>query len=96
MLTIFLNSALNGINKGLGFAQTWTKEGFKLFLGNKDVSFILYLLLMLLLAKQGYILKENSYKRYLVLIFSISGCKMTLALLEEVIILQVDLTVVHV
>ena len=97
MLTVFLNSTPDGINKNLGFAQTLTKKSLtKFFLSDRDIDLIFYLLLILLPAKQGHILKEASYKKYPVLIFGTSDCKMVFVLLKEVIILQLRFIVVDV
>ena len=96
MLIVLSNSALDSIKKDLGFAQTLTKEGLEFFPGDENISLIFYLLLVLLPAKQGYILKKNSCKEYPVLIFDINDYKIVLTLLKEVIILQVGLTAIHV
>ena len=96
MLTVLPNNAPNSINKYLRFAQILTKEGFKYFPGDEDISFILYLPLVLQAAKQGRIFRESGCKGYLILTFDTRVCKMVLALLEKVITLQVGLTTVYI
>ena len=88
LIRIFvLNSGLDGVNKGFGFAQTLIKKVFKVFLGNKNIGLIFYLLMVVVLAKQGCIFKESNYKKYPFLIFGTNSCKIVITLLEEVIIL---------
>ena len=48
MLIIFSNTTPDGFNKSLGFAQTLIKKGFEFFLGDRDVTFVFYLILVLL------------------------------------------------
>ena len=52
MLRVLFDSTPDGIDKSLGFAQALAKEGLELFLANRDVSLILYLMLVLMLAEQ--------------------------------------------
>ena len=53
MLGVFLDGTPDGVNKSLGFAQAFAKEGFKSFPADRDVSFVLYLMLVLLPAEQS-------------------------------------------
>ena len=62
MLRVLLNSPQDNINKDFRFIQALAKKNFKFLLYDKDVSFIFYFLLMLLLAKQGSIYKEDGGK----------------------------------
>ena len=62
MLRVFLNSAPDGVKKGLGLNQVLAKEGFEFFSSNGNVNIFFYLLLVLLPAKQGGILEENGGK----------------------------------
>ena len=87
ILTVFANSAPNGINKSFGFAQTLRKKDFKFLLSDGNVGFIFYVMLILLLAKKSRILEKDSCKGYPVLTFGTSGCKIVFALLEKVITL---------
>ena len=62
MLTIFRNNTPDGINKGLEFAPTLTKEDFELFFANEDIDIIFYFSLLFLLAIQGGIFEESGGK----------------------------------
>ena len=96
MLGVFSNSALDGINKDLRLTQALTKEDLEFFSGDRDVSLILYLPLMLLPVKQDGILEESGGKLHLILTLGPGGGKMVLTLLEEVIALQISFTPIHV
>ena len=96
MLGVLLNSASDGVYKGLGLIQASRKKGLEFLPDNGDVSLIIHLLLVLLPAKQGGILEESGGKLYSILTFGSDGAKMVLILLEEVIVLQVSLTPIHV
>ena len=87
MLGVFSNSTSDGIDKGLGLTQALRKEGFKFFLGDEDVRFILHLPLVLLPAKQGGIFEEDYGKWHPILTIGLGGGKMVFTLLEKVIAL---------
>lgn len=71
-------------------------EVFEFFSGDRDFILVFYLALILLPAEQGFIPEERGCKRYFVLAYGTSGCKMVLALLKEIIVIQVGLTPVNV
>ena len=48
MLTLFPNSAPDGVNKVFGFAYILTKKGIKFFPVDKNISVVLYFTLVLL------------------------------------------------
>ena len=87
MLGVLLDSALDGVNTSLGFAQALAKEGLESLPADKDVSLILYLTLVLLPVEQSGIFQEDSCKQNLVWPRSIGGGKVIFALLEEIVIL---------
>ena len=62
MLGVFSKSTPDGINKDLELTQVLAKKGLEFFPSDGDVGLILYLLLVLLPAKQGSIFKESSGK----------------------------------
>ena len=62
MLGILPNSIPDGINKGLRLTQASAKKGFKFLLGDRDITLILYLPLLLLQAKWGGILEKSGGK----------------------------------
>ena len=86
MLGDFLNSTPDGIDKSLGFAQALAKEDLESLPANRDVSLILYLMLVLLPAEQGGIFQEDSHKRNLVWACGTGNGKVIFALLEEIVI----------
>ena len=92
MLEVFSNDVLDVVNKNLRFAQTLTQEGLEFLPGDKNVSFVFYLMLVLLPVEQDDIFHENGRKRNLIWPCSTSGGKVILALLEEIIIFHVGLT----
>ena len=51
MLGVLPDSILDGVGESLGFAQVLAKESLKSLPTNRDVSLVLYLTLILLLAK---------------------------------------------
>ena len=87
MLKVLPNSALDSVDKGLELIQALIKESFEFFLGDGDVGLIFYLLLVLLVAKQDNILKEDGGKWHSILTFGRSSGKIVFTLLEEVIAL---------
>ena len=87
MLGVISNSALDGFDKNLGFAQALAKESLETLLANKDVSLVLYLMLVLLPAKQGGIIEKGSRKRNSVWAYSTGSGKVIFALLEEIVTL---------
>ena len=86
MLEVFLNSALDTINKGLELSQTLAKKGLKFLLSNENVGLNFYLLQVLLLMKKSSIFEEGVGKWHPILTFSPSGGKIVLTLLEKVIV----------
>ena len=87
MLQVFFKSAPDGINESLGFAQALTKKDLESFSADKNVNLVFYLTLVLLPAKQGGIVQENSCKQNLVWACG-TGCgQVIFALLKEIIIL---------
>ena len=92
MLTVFSNSAPNSVNKSLGFAQALTNEGFKFLSGNRDINLVFYLMVMLLPVKHSSIFREDSCKQNSIWLCVISGTKMILALLEEIIAFHMSFT----
>ena len=59
MLEVFANITIDYVSKSVELIQAFTKKGFDFLLSDGDVGFIFYLLLVLMTAKQGIILKEN-------------------------------------
>ena len=53
MLGVLFNIALDGVDESLRFAQVLVKESFESFAADRDVSLVLYLMQVLLLAEQG-------------------------------------------
>ena len=51
MLEVLPDSILDGIDKSLGFAQALVKEYFESLPADGDISLLLYLMLVLLLAE---------------------------------------------
>ena len=96
MLGVFSDSAQNGVDKSLRFAQALAKESLESLPADRDVSFVLYLTLMLLPAEQGGILQEGSCKRNLVWTRGTGGGKVIFALLEEIVTLQASFTPINV
>ena len=72
------------------------KECREFLLGDRDVRLILYLLIVLLPAKQGGILEEGGGKWDPILTLSPGNRKMVLILLEEIIALQISFTLIYV
>ena len=61
-MEILPDSAIDGVNKSLGFVQTLTKESFESFLVDRDVSLVFYFMLVLLPAEPGNIFQKDSRK----------------------------------
>ena len=59
---IFPDTALDGVDKSLGFAQALAKKSFESFSADKNVSLVFYLTLVLLSAEQNSIFQKNSRK----------------------------------
>ena len=96
MLGVFPNSAPDGINKSLEFAQALTKESLKSFLADGDVDLVFYLMLVLLPAEQSGIFQEDSRKQNSVWACG-TGCgEVVFALLEEIVTLQVNFILINV
>ena len=66
MLGVLPNNTLDGVDKNLGFAQALAEESLESLPADRDVSLVFYLMMVLLPAKQGGILQEDSCKRNLV------------------------------
>ena len=96
MLRIFPNSAPNGVNESLVFAQALAKQGLKSLLANRDITLVLYLMLVLLPAEQGGVFQKNSCKQNSVWAHDTSDGKVIFALLEKIVILQVNFTLINV
>ena len=96
MLRILLDSAPDGVDKSVGFAQALTKESLKSLPPDKDVTLIFYLMLVLLPAEQVGIFQENSRKQNLVSASGTVGGKVIFALLKEILIFQVSFTLINV
>ena len=88
MLGVLPDGTLDGVNKSLGFAQVSAKEGLESLPADRDVSLVLYLMLVLLPADQGGVLQEGSRKWNLVQARGTGGSKVIFILLEEIIALQ--------
>ena len=63
MLKVLPDSTSDGVDESLGFARAMAKEGLESFPTDRGVSLVLYLTLVLLLAKQGGVLQKDSRKR---------------------------------
>ena len=87
MLEVFPDSALDGVNKSLKFAQTLTKESLESLPADRDVSLIFYLTLILLPAEENGILQEDSHKPNSVWARGINGGKVIFILLEKIVTL---------
>ena len=87
MLGVLPDNSPDGVDKSLGFAQALMKKSLEFFLANKNVSLVFYLTLVLLPAKQGSILQENTHKRNSIWVFGTGVGKVIFALQEEIIIL---------
>ena len=96
VLEILPNSTPNSVDKSVGLTQASTKEGFKFFPVNGNVSLILRLPLVLLPKKQDDIFKEDDNKWYPILTFSLGSGKMVLILQKQVIALQVSFIPIYV
>ena len=96
MLTVLPNIILDGVNKGLRFAQVLTKEDLKFLLDNGNVGFMLYFLLVLLPVKQSNIFEKNRSKWYSILTLGPGNGKIVLILLEKVITFQLSFTTIYV
>ena len=93
---IFLNSAQNGVDKGLEHIQALKKEGLEFLSDDGDVNLIFYLLLVLLSVKQDSILEQDGGKWYPIFTFGLGDGKMVLTLLKEVISLQINFNPIYV
>ena len=96
MLEILLNSALNGVDKYRELAQALAKESFESVPADKNVSLILYLTLVLLPSEQGNILQKDSGKQNSVWARGTGGGKVIIALLEEIVTLQVSFILINI
>ena len=72
------------------------KEGLKSGLADRDVSLVLYLMLVLLALEQSGIFQEGSYKWDLVWARGTGNGKMIFALLKKIITLQMSFTPINV
>ena len=96
MLGVLPNSALDGVNKSLAFAQALAKKGLKSLPADRNVSLVLYLTLMLLPVEQGGIFQEKSCKRNSVWSCDIGVSKVIFVRLKEIITLQMSFTLINV
>ena len=96
MLEVLLDSAPDGVNKILGLAQALAKKSFESFPADRDVSLVLYLMLVLLLLEQGGMLQESSRKQNLLQAHGTGGGKVIFTFLEEIITFQVSFPLINV
>ena len=96
MLKVLPDSTPDGVDISLRFAQALAKKGLKSLPADKDVSLVLYLMLVLLAAEQSGIVQEGSCKWNSVWACGIGDGKVIFALLEEIITLQVSFTPINV
>ena len=87
MLGVLPDGALDSVDKSLRLAQTLAKKGLKSLPADKDISLILYLMLILLPSKQGDIFQKDSRKQTSVWALGTCGGKVIFALLEEIVTL---------
>lgn len=52
-----------------------TQKSLQFFAGDKNINFVIHLLLVLLLSKQSRLLRENSSKQNLILVYSFNIIK---------------------
>ena len=96
MLEVFSDSAPDGFDKSLGFALDLAKKSLESFPADKDISLLLYIMLVLLPAEQSNIVQESSCKRNSVWAFG-TGCgKVVFALQKEIVTLQVSFILINV
>ena len=72
------------------------KEGLEFLPADRDVSLVLYLILVLLPAEEGGVVQESSRKRNSVQARGTGSSKVIFALLEEIIAFQVRFTPINV
>ena len=96
MLEVLLDSALDGIDKNLKFAQTLTKKTFKSLSADENVSLVLYFTIVLLPAEQGGIFQENDRKWNSIWACGTGSSKVIFTLLEEIVTLQVSFTLINI
>ena len=96
MLGVFPDSAPDSVDKSLKLAQPLAKEDLKSLTVNTDVSLVFYLTLVLLPSEQSGIFQKNSRKRNFVQACGTGGGKVIFALLEEIVTLQVSITLINV
>ena len=96
MLKVFPDSAPDGVDKSLELAQALAKKGFESLPDDKDISLVLYFMLVLLPAEQDGNLWESSCKQNSVWARDTSGGKVIFALLKEIVTLQVSFISINV
>lgn len=78
ILTVCFDNAQNTITKNVRPFQALKQEGFEFFPSDRDVSFLLYLVLMLFSLEQGRLLKKFGNKWYPILACDFRNCKISL------------------
>ena len=96
MLEVLLDSAPDSVNKSLGLAQALAKKCLEFLPANRDVSLVFYLTLVLLPLEQNGIFQENNRKRNSVWACGNGVGKVIFALLEEIVTLQMNFTLINV
>ena len=96
MLGVLSDSAPDGVDESLGFAQALAKKGLESLSADKDVNLVLYSTLVLLLAEQGGIFQEGSRKQVLVQVRGTGSGEVIFVLLEEIRTLQVSFILINI
>ena len=96
MLTIFLNGTPVSVNKSFRFAQALTKKGLNFFSGNRNISFVFYFIMVLLLAEQDGVFQKSGRKQNLIWLCSASNGKIILTPLKEIITFYISFTLIDV
>ena len=96
MLRVFFDSAPDGVDKSLRFAQALTKKSLESLPAYKNVNLGLYPTLVLLSTEQGGIFQESGRKQNSVHAHGIGNSKVIFALLEEIVTLQMRFTSINV
>lgn len=96
VLRVFLDFTLDIIHKSGEFSQTFSKKGFKLFLTRGCNSVALDPILVLLQMKEDPVLKKEGCKKYAFVAFDSSHFEMVLALLTEVVVFHMRVSIVQV
>ncbi len=94
VLEVPFNFALDIIHKDNRFSQAFSEENFEFFPVCGHGSIVFNPVLVLLPIKKDLILKEGGCKRYAFMIFSSSCFEMVFALLTEVVIFYMQVSIV--